>query len=82
MSYYPESDSHIRNKVKVVLELPYYAIWKELQHATGSDTSNLAAKSESIALKVEVYKLEINKFLNVTTDLNELKIKIDDLNDG
>ena len=25
MSYYPEQDSHIRNKVKVVLDLPHYA---------------------------------------------------------
>ena len=25
MSYYPEPDSHIRDKVKVVLDLPNYA---------------------------------------------------------
>ena len=30
MSYYPESDGHIRDKVKVVLDLPNYAIEKEL----------------------------------------------------
>ena len=28
MSYYPERDSHIRNKVKVVLDLPNYATKK------------------------------------------------------
>ena len=44
MSYYPETDNHIRNKVKVVLDLPSYAIKKELDHATGVDTSNLAAE--------------------------------------
>ena len=44
MSYYPESDSHIRDKVKVVLKLSNYATKKELKHATGVDTSDLPAK--------------------------------------
>ena len=29
MSYYPEPDSHIRDKVKVVLNLPNYATKKK-----------------------------------------------------
>ena len=29
MSYYPEPDSHIRDKVKVLLDLTYYATKKE-----------------------------------------------------
>ena len=44
MAYYPEPDSHIRDKVKLVLNLLNYPIKKELGHATGVDTSNLAAK--------------------------------------
>ena len=36
MSYYPELDSHIRDKVKVVLDL-----LKELDHITGVDISDL-----------------------------------------
>ena len=40
MSHYPEPDSHIRDKVKVVLNLSNYAIKKELKHATGVDTLN------------------------------------------
>ena len=44
MSYYPETDSHIRDKVKVVVDLPNYASKKELEHATGLDTSDLAAR--------------------------------------
>ena len=44
MSYYPETDSHIRDKVKVVLDLSNYTTKKELEHATGTDTSDLAAK--------------------------------------
>ena len=38
-------DSNIRDKVKVVLELPNYANKKELEHATVIDTPALAAKS-------------------------------------
>ena len=30
MSYYPEPDSHIRGKVKIVLELSNYVTKKEL----------------------------------------------------
>ena len=44
MSYYPETDSYIRDKVKVVLDLPNYVTKKELDHATGIDTCDLAAK--------------------------------------
>ena len=44
MSYYPKPDSHARAKVKVVLNMSNYATKKELEHATGADTSNLAAK--------------------------------------
>ena len=64
MSYYPEPDSHIRYKVKVVLGLSNYATKKELEHATRIDTSDLAAKKDFIALKAEVGKLDINKLTN------------------
>ena len=64
MSYYPEPDSHIRYKVKVVLDLSNYATKKELEHATRIDTSDLAAKKDFIALKAEVGKLDIIKLTN------------------
>ena len=44
MSYYPEPDSHIRDKVKVVLDLSNYATKKELDHARG----DLATKKISL----------------------------------
>ena len=80
MSCYPELDNHIRDKV--VLDLPNYALKEELQHDTGIDTSNLAAKNDCIALKAEVDKLDINKHVNVPTGLNNLKTKVKDLNVG
>ena len=43
--YFLEPDTHIRNKVKVLLDLSNYATKKELEYAVGVDTLDLAAKS-------------------------------------
>ena len=59
--------------------MPNYATVKELEHATGVDASNLATKSDFIALKAEFEKLDINELVNVPTILNNLKTKLDDL---
>ena len=59
-----------------------YAIKKELDNATGVDTSDLAAKKDFIGLKAEVDKLDINKLTIVPTSLNNLKAKLDDLDFG
>ena len=40
MSYYIEKESHIRDKVKVVLQLSNYATQIELEHVTDNDTSD------------------------------------------
>ena len=82
MSCYSEPDSHIKDRVKVVLDSSSYATKEELDHATGVDTSDLAAKKKCIALKAEGDKLGINKLVNVSTSLNSLKIKVDNLNVG
>ena len=42
MNYYPEPGSHIRNKIEGKLDLSNYATKKELKHAKGVDTSDLA----------------------------------------
>ena len=62
-----------------MLDLSNYASKEELDHATRVDTSDLAAKKNFIALKTEVDKLDINKLVNVSTSLNNLKTKVDDL---
>ena len=82
MSYYAEPDSHIRDKVKVSLDLSNDATKTELEHATGVDTSNLAAKKDLIAFAGKVEKLDIYKLANVPTGLNDLKTKVDDLDVG
>ena len=40
MHYYPEPENYIRDKVKLVLDLPNYATKIQLEDATGVDTSN------------------------------------------
>ena len=56
MDYYPEPDIHIRDKVKVVLNLSNYATEKKLNYTTSVDTSDLATKSDFIALIADVNK--------------------------
>ena len=82
MSYYPKPDSHIRDKVKAVLEMSHYATEKELELPTGIDSSVLAAKKDFIAMKGEVDKIDTNKLVNVANSLNNLNRKVDDLDVG
>ena len=49
---------------------------KQLEHATGVNTTDLAAEKDFIALKVEIEKLDINKYFNVSSSLNNLKAKV------
>ena len=51
---------------------------KKLNFVTDIDTSNLAAESKFILFKAEVYRTDINKLVNVSTGLNNLKVKVDD----
>ena len=37
MSFYPETDIHIRNKSKVILKLSNYDTKKELEHVASVD---------------------------------------------
>ena len=53
MSYYPEQDSH-RDKVEVVWELSNYATKKELEHAAGINTFDLASKKIILFWKLKL----------------------------
>ena len=82
MSHYPELDNHVRDKVKVVLDLLSHSTKKKKEYGIGIDISDLTAKKYFIALKAEVDKLNINKMTNLSTGLNKLKNKVDDLDVG
>ena len=53
-----------------------------MDHATGVDTFDLAAKKDFIALKTKNDNLDINKLVNVPTSFNNLKTKVNDLDVG
>ena len=59
------------------MDLSNYATKKELDLATGVDTCDLATKNCFTVFKAEVDKLNINKLVNASTSLNNLKIKVD-----
>ena len=75
MGYYREQSIHVNKKVKVVLHVSNYVTRKELEDVTCADTSNFAGVGNFIALKAEVYKLDINKVANFPSSLNNLKTK-------
>ena len=78
MNYHPWPDSHIRDKVKVVItiDLSNYATKNELEHAIGINTCDLAAKKDFIASRTEIDKFGITQLTNVSTSWNNLKTKI------
>ena len=71
MSCYTESDSHITDKVKVLLDLSNYFTKKELEHTTGIDTSGLAAKKGLIKC---IYIKNWDKLYQLLDQFNETKI--------
>ena len=79
MSHYSEPKRPIADKVKGVIDLPNQVTKKELKDATGIGTSNVASKKDFIFFKAEVDKLVINKLVNISTNLSDLKTKADGL---
>ena len=70
ISHYPEPNSHIRDEVKVVLDLLNYTIKKELNDATSVYIFHLGIIRDFVAF---------NKLVNVPSGLNNLKTKVDGL---
>ena len=69
ISYNPEPDSHIIDKVKVVLDLSNYSTKSVVGHVIDVHTSDLAAKKDFIALNSKVGKLDISKLVNIRTTI-------------
>ena len=58
--YFPETKS-LGNRVKVELDSSNYATKADLKNATGADTSKFAKKIDSVDLKSNFDKLDIDK---------------------
>ena len=81
MNYYPDPNSHIKDKFKVVLKLSNQTTKTELN----DDASNLHLTqllNSFISLKAEVDKLGIKKLINVPTSLNYVKTTVNELDVG
>ena len=76
--YIPKPKS-FRQRVKGKLCFANYATKEDLKISTGFDTSKFATKLFQL-LKSDVDKLDIDKFKNTPTKLNNLKSKVDKLN--
>ena len=70
--YFPEPYNFFGRNVKVELDLPNYATKVDLKNATGTDTSNLAAKSDLATLESEIDKINVEKSKTVLVDSRKL----------
>ena len=81
MSYYPQPENRIRDKVRLILYLSDYATKKNYRMLQALMHPIYLLK-KCVALKAEIEKLDINKLAIVPTSLNNLKISIYDLDVG
>ena len=71
MSYYPPYKSS-SNNVKVELDLTNYTTKTDLKNITHVDVSSFASKTNLVALKTEVDKIDTDKLKTAPTDLAKL----------
>ena len=70
-TYYPPYKSS-SNNIKVELDLTNYATKTDLKNITHTDLSSFTSKTNLVALKSEVDKIDIDELKTVPTDLNKL----------
>ena len=71
MSYYPPYKSS-SNNVKVELDLTNYATKTDLKNITHVDVSSFASKTNLVALRTKVDKIDTDKLKTTPTDLAKL----------
>ena len=70
-TYYPPYKSS-SNNIKVELDLSNYATKNDLKNITHVDVSSFASKTNLLALKTEVDKIDVDKLKTAPTDLAKL----------
>ena len=71
ITYYPLYKSSSQN-IKVELNLANYATKDDVENITHGDVSSFASKTNLVALKTEVDKIDVDKLKTVTVDLAKL----------
>ena len=79
MSEYFPKPNFLGANAKVELDFSNYATKADLKNATGVDTLDFAKKNDLAHLKSDVDKLDIDKLINVPSNLSNLKSKVDKL---
>ena len=72
MGYSPASYTHIKNKIKVEVDLSNHATKYNLKNATGVDTSKFAENIDLASLKWNTDELDINELETTPVDLSKL----------
>ena len=75
--YYPPYKSS-SNNIKVELDLANYATKTDLKSITHVDVSSFASKTNLVALKTEVDKIDADKLKTTPTDLDKLTNAVED----
>ena len=79
ISFFPETCTCSKNKIKVWLDLSNYAIKSNWKSAAGGDTSKSGGKTDLASLKSDIDKLNIEKLEEVPSGLNSFTSKVDEL---
>ena len=79
MSEYFPKPNFLGANAKVEFDFSNYATKADLKYATGVDTLDFAKKTDLAHLKSDVDKLDIDKLINVPSNLSNLKSKVDKL---
>ena len=70
--YFPKPYEPFRGDINVKVDLSNYATKTDLKNVSHVDVGSLALKSNSASLKTEVDRLDIDKLVPVSVDLNKL----------
>ena len=70
--YFPKPFRSFGGNINVKVDLSNYATKTDLKNVTHADTSSFALKTNVANLKTEVDKLDIDKLVPITVDLNKL----------
>ena len=79
MSYYPEPESYIRNRIKVELDLSNYATRQKIRICYRCWYISFSCQKDFNSI---TFEFDINKLINVPNSLNNSKTKKDELDFG
>ena len=77
--FFPKPNERYGRNVKVELDIYNYATKSDLKNAAGVDTSSFYKRIEFCSLKLVVYKLDIDKLVDVPPGLTLIRVGKEDI---